>query len=94
MRMLRTNQSKITRPLSIRVHTALLASMCHLMPFSSSALKKKKLIFSDVYVGVKNKLKCGLSWSVLLSTSNACHYSFPKHFFVLLLHVEPVSKSF
>ena len=36
MRMLRTNQSKITR-----VHTTLLASMCCAMPFSARALKKK-----------------------------------------------------
>ena len=36
MRILRTNQSKITR-----VHTMLLASMCHAMPFSARALKKK-----------------------------------------------------
>ena len=36
MRMLRTNQSKITR-----VHTTLLESMCRAMPFSARALKKK-----------------------------------------------------
>ena len=29
---------------------------------------------------VKNKSKCGLSWSVLLPTTSMCHYSFPKHF--------------
>ena len=43
---------------------------------------------------LKNKLKCGLSWSVLLSTTSTRHYSFPKHFFALFLHVERVCKSF
>ena len=43
---------------------------------------------------VKNKLKCGLSRSVLLPTTSASHYSFPKHFFVLFLHIQRVCKSF
>ena len=55
MPMLRTNQWKIARPLSIRVHTKLLASMCHAMLFFSS-----RSDFFDVYIVVKNKLKCGL----------------------------------
>ena len=55
----------------------MLASMFHAMPFLARALKKN--IFFDVDVVVKNKSKCGLSWSVLLPTS-MCHYSFPKHF--------------
>ena len=29
----------------------------------------------------KNKSKCGLSWSILLSTMSTRHYSFPKLFF-------------
>ena len=37
------------------------------MPFSARALKKKN--FFDVDVVVNNKSKCGLSWSVLLSTT-------------------------
>ena len=41
MRMLRTNQSKITR-----VHTTLLASMCRAMPFSAQKFLKGK---SDAY---------------------------------------------
>ena len=49
MRMLRTNQSKITRVL-----TTLLASMCRAMPFSARALKKKKRIFFGVDIVVKN----------------------------------------
>ena len=53
--------------------------MCHAMPFLARALKKN--IFFDVDVVVKNKSKCGLSWSVLLPTTSMCHYSFPKHFF-------------
>ena len=43
MHMLRTNQSKITRPLSTRVHTTLLKSMCRAIPFSARALKTKIL---------------------------------------------------
>ena len=39
-----------------RVHTTLLASMCHAMPFSARALKKN--IFFDVDIVVKNKWKC------------------------------------
>ena len=53
--------------------------MCHAMPFSARALKKN--IFFDVDIAVKNKSKCGLSWSVLLPTTSTCHYSFPKRFF-------------
>ena len=49
MRMLRTNQSKITRVL-----TTLLASMCRAMPFSARALKKKPRIFFGVDIVVKN----------------------------------------
>ena len=80
MRMLRRNQKKFTRPLSTRVHTTLLTSMCRAIPFSARALKKK--LFSDRrwYCG-KNKLKCGLSLSVLLPTTITHYYSFPKHFF-------------
>ena len=40
MRTLRTDQSKITRPLSTRFHTTLLASMCSAMLFSARTLKK------------------------------------------------------
>ena len=41
----------------------------------------------------KNKSKCGLSWSVLLSTMSTRHNSFPKHIFVLSLHVKRVWES-
>ena len=41
MYMLRTKQSKITRPLSTRAHTTLLKSTCRAIPFSARALKKK-----------------------------------------------------
>ena len=37
--------------------------MCHAMPFSARALKKN--IFFDVDIVVKNKSKCGFSWSTL-----------------------------
>ena len=37
----------------------------------------------------QKKSKCGLSWSVLLSTTSTRHKSaFPKQFFVLFMHVE------
>jgi len=45
----------------------LVASTCQTMPFSAHALKKKNVFF-DVNILVKNKSKCGLAWSVLLST--------------------------
>ena len=74
----------------------LLASMRHAMPFSARALKEN--IFFDVDIAVKKeknvKIEYGLSWSVLLSTMLTRHYSFPKHFFVLFLHVERFCKSF
>ena len=85
----RNNVSSFTR--TFRVHTTLLASMCHAEPFSARALKKN--IFFDVDIVTKNKSKCGLSWSVLLPTTSTCHYSFPKHFFVLFLHIKRVCKS-
>ena len=69
---------KLEQQKSFRVHTTMLSSMCHAMPFLARALKKN--IFFDVDVVVKNKSKCGLSWSVLLPTTSMCHYSFPKHF--------------
>jgi len=40
--------------------------MCRTMPLSARALKKN--IFFDIDIVVKNKLKCGLAWSVLLLT--------------------------
>ena len=74
MRMLRTNQSQITRPLSMRAHTTL--------PFPARVLKKKrKSIFFDVDIVVRNKLKSDLSWFVLLSATSTRHYSFSEHFF-------------
>ena len=65
-------------PLSIRVHTTLLASMCCTMPFQPVLWKN---VFFDVVV--KSKSKCGLSWSVLLLAMSTSHYSFPKHFFLI-----------
>ena len=53
VRMLRTNQSKIFRPLSIRVHTTLLASMGRAIPFSARALEKKKHFLWRWYCGKK-----------------------------------------
>ena len=47
-------------PLPIRVQASLLPSMCHVVPFSARTLKKA------IFFGVD---KCGLAWSVLLSTT-------------------------
>ena len=41
----------------IRVHTTLLTSMCHAMPFWTRALKEKT--FSLMFIPGKNKSKCG-----------------------------------
>ena len=54
--------------------------------FFSSRSGKAFFFYLDVVV--KNKPKCGLSGSVLLSTTSARHNSFPKHFFIFFLHVE------
>ena len=62
------------------------------MPFSARALKKS--IFFDVDIVVKNKSKCGFSWYVLLSITSTRHYSLPKLFFELFLHIKRVCKSF
>ena len=70
-------------PLSIRVHTTLLAQCLFQLALWN--------IFLDI---VLKKTKCGLSWSVLLSTRSTIHYSFPKHFLVLFLHIERVCKIF
>ena len=60
------------------------------MPFSARALKKNCF---DVDIVVKNKSKCGLAWSVLLSTTSTLHYSSPKDFFFFLfLRVQRVCK--
>ena len=39
---------------------------------------------------VKNKSKCGFSWYLILSITSTRHYSFPKHFFELFLHIKRV----
>ena len=88
MRMLRTNQSKITRPGVVdKSPKPRCSSQCVAQCFFQLALWKKDIFFV-VNIVVKNKLKCGLSWSVLLSTTSTRHCSFPKHIFVLFLHVE------
>ena len=61
--------------------------------FFSSRSEEKRFLWRW-YCGKKNKSKCGLSWSVLLPKTSTCHYSFPKHFFVLFLHIKRVYKSF
>ena len=70
MRMLRTNQSKITR-----VHTTLLASMCRAMPFSARALKKKHHIFFDVDIVVKNHKNVRMEmWFIVVCTQTFFSY--------------------
>ena len=59
-------------PLSLRVHTTLLASLGRAMPFSARALKKPVCL--DVNIVVKNKSKSGLVWFVFLSTTSTLHY--------------------
>ena len=61
--------------------------MCHVMPFSDSALKKN--IFFDVGIVLKktNRNLCGLSWSVLLPTTVCVINHFPNIFFVLFLYI-------
>ena len=56
--------------------------------FSRSESSWIKNIFYDVDIVAENKSKCGLSGFVLISTTSTRHNSFPKHFFVLFLHVE------
>ena len=87
MRMLRIRQSKLLGPNHaprVNVSRNAFFSSC-----SSRALNKKHSL--DVDIVAEYKSKCGLSWSVLLSTTNTRHYSFPKHFLVLFLHVNCVT---
>ena len=78
--------------LLIRVHTTLLASMCHAMPFWTRALKKKT--FSLTFIPSKNKSKCGFVVCTLIDNGYASLLFFPKNVFLLFLHVERVCKSF
>ena len=78
MRMLRTNQSKITRS---QPYYAARVNVSRNAIFSSrSSRALKKTLFFDVDIVVGNKSICGLSWSVLSSTTSTRHNSFPKHF--------------
>ena len=58
------------------------------------ALKLSKHIFFDIDIVVKNKSKCELSWSILLSTTSPRHYSFPRlsfsHCFYMLTNFPKV----
>ena len=78
MRMLKTNQSKITRFQSY--YAARVNELRNAIFSSHSSRVLKRNIFFDVDIVVENKSKCGLSWSVLLSTTSTRHNSFPKHF--------------
>ena len=70
MRMLRTNQSKITRSQPYYAARVNVSRNAFFSSRSSRALNKN--IFFDVDIVVENKSKCGLSWSVLLSTTSPC----------------------
>ena len=59
-------------PLLIRVQTGL--TLC-----------SEKNSFFDIEIVLKNKSKCGLAWSVLLSTTSTHHYSFPKRVHIITL---------
>ena len=87
IRMLRTNQSKITRSQPYYAARINVLRNAFFSLHSSGALNKKNIFF-DFDIVAENKSKCGLSGSVLLSTTSARYNSFPKHFFLLFLHVE------
>ena len=89
IRMLRTNQSKITRPLSISVHTCTRQRIAQY--FFQLALWKKN---SFVGIVVKNKLICVLSWSVLLSTMTPRQYSLPNIFSYCFCILRDFAKGF
>ena len=59
---------------------------------SRSTSRPEKSSSFDVEIVVKNKSKCGLAWSVLLSTTSTRHYSFPKHFFLTVSACRRVQK--
>ena len=65
-------------PLLIRVHTKLLASMCHAMPFWTRALKKKR--FSLTFIPGKNKSKCGFVVCILIDNGYASLFFSQKMF--------------
>ena len=61
-------------------HAACVNVSCNTMPFNSSRSKKKHFLWRrDCGKKNQNKLKGGLSWSTLLSTTSTRLYSFPKH---------------
>ena len=72
MRILRTKPIK-------NYHAACVNVSCNTMSFNSSRSEKKNIFFDVDIVVKKNKLKCGSSWSTLLSTTSTRLYSFPKH---------------
>ena len=62
MRMLRTNQSKITRP------TTPLVLMCRAIPFSARALKENIFFDVDVIVVKKHKNRSAMrTWGLMLN---------------------------
>ena len=91
MRMLRTNQSKITRSQQYYAARVNLSRNAFFSLRSSRALKK---YLFDVDIVVENKSKCGLSWSALLSTTSTRHNSFPKHFLCCFCMLSEFAKVF
>ena len=77
MRMLRTNQSKITR---FRPYYAARVDVSRNAFFSSRSSHVLKKNFFDVDIVVEKKSKCGLSFSVLLLTTGTRH-NFSQTFF-------------
>ena len=71
------------------VHITLLASMCRAIPFSARTLKKNN--FFDVDIVVKNKSECGLTWSVLLSTTST-HQTFLENTFANSFNMQKQSR--
>ena len=79
-------------PLLIRVHTPLLASTCHAMPFWTCALKKKT--FSLTFI--PGKYKINVIYRGLYSYPQWLRFItlFPNNAFLLPQRVERVCKSF
>ena len=56
-------------------------------PYHAARVNVSRNFFFSARALKKNSLTL-ISWSVLLSTTSTRHNTFPKHFFVLFLHVE------
>ena len=60
-------------PLSIRILTTLLASMCHAMPFSVRALNKNIVFDVDIVVNLTNRMRFSVVCNLIVN--DTCHHS-------------------